>query len=76
MNARPPSPWPWPRSLATVPAGEAVRVDSILFGTIQRKCEKAGIRVGETLSCRRIDGDRIFLELEDGRSVEISFSTA
>lgn len=76
MDARTSSPWPWPRSLATAGAGEHLRIAQVLFGTIERKCEKAGIRAGDLVTCTSADGSNVHLELENGDEVDLDLSTA
>lgn len=65
------SKWPWGRSLAIVPPGGTVEVDSIRFRMVKDYCYELGIREGSVLTCLTQNGSWVELELPPGKLIQL-----
>ncbi len=57
------------RSLADVGPSETVRIERILFHTLQDLCYGLGLEVGDVVRCRRATRSILVLETETGRTI-------
>ncbi len=66
------SKWPWSRSLALAPPGEALEVEDILFGAVQDHCWELGIRRGSVLTTATADDQGVEVTLPTGQNARIA----
>lgn len=66
------SKWPWSKSLALAPPGEALEVEDILFGAVQDHCWELGIRRGSVVTTASADDDGVEITLPTGQSARIA----
>lgn len=59
-------------SLAGVPAGSTAEIRSIVFGGIRQALAEAGVHEGDLVVCRPGAGNRVQLENDAGKLVEIA----
>lgn len=68
--------WPWFRTLATAGPGRWVVVQHIVLGTVERQCQRVGIREGDVLRCVTRGNATLLLEDTAGKKKRISRSYA
>ncbi|HEX2095630.1 MAG TPA: FeoA family protein [Longimicrobiaceae bacterium] len=59
------------RSLAEASPGEQLEVAYILFGSLRRRYEALGVRLGTRIRCREWTAKTVVVELPDGRLAEV-----
>jgi Fe2+ transport system protein FeoA len=58
-------------SLLDVPAGEKVRIRTILFDLLRHECEAIGLGVGQLVHVRNRSAAELQVELSQGRAVAL-----